>query len=157
MTKQYTITISDFAYETCLKDINIDNRSAYIEKLMMLGDGCLSKQLDKQLENHKANYINTLTELDKAKEEIKKLSLIVANYKNKFDKKLKKQQKLDTEEAERKEFACAKCGIDMREFVPKMKIKVPIGEICKICYMGLQTKQDWAKVGVNLGKSTKTA
>lgn len=79
MTKKISITVSDHTYETYLSGI-YKNRSAFIEKLIILGtDSILNQE-----QTNKALLVKTLQEKQNLENELRHAKLTIENLKTKL-------------------------------------------------------------------------
>jgi hypothetical protein len=76
MTKQLSITVSDHTYETYLNQQS-NNRSAYIEKLIIVG----SESIINQEKTNKAELIRLIQENQSLQHELRQTKLKADNYK----------------------------------------------------------------------------
>jgi len=103
MTKRMSISISDYVYDSYLSEVT-DNRSAWIEKLIVLG----SESVMNHEPSLKQRTFQLMQQNEVAKKEIQNLKLQIENLKKKYSKNHKS-------DAWKRNEAIKKSGI-MREY-----------------------------------------
>lgn len=132
MTKQITITISDYVWDTYLSEVT-ENRSAFIEGLIQKGSDVDGQAIG----SLKQNNTKLLQELQSKNEEIKKLKFTIVALQNNIDK-MKRDDKPEAEFLKnlrlvRDKLSCAVC---YKSISPNDVIKeVPDGLIHDKCYL----------------------
>ena len=111
MTKQISITISDYTYDQYLKDITF-NRSAFIEEMLIKGVELTNNVYDET----KAKVSQLVIQNKNFSDEIRNLKLQIENYKAKINVQLRKQfEKYNVDNEEDLEKAKAKEKEEKRE------------------------------------------
>lgn len=126
MTKQLSITISDHVFNTYLDDIPTNNRSQYIEKLVVLG---AESEINED-STIKAKYLKTKAKILEMRRKIEKLqqkeiknTKKMAEYEEKLAKKKEKTEKTQG-------LSCNICGNSENSF----SVDNENGRICETCY-----------------------
>jgi len=130
MTHQFSITVSDFIWESYISETT-GNRSAWISKLICLG----AESMAGNPEATKQRVLILIQENNNLSEEIKKLNLETARLKGQLEKYStdpKKIEKLQKIEEQQKLPKCINCG---NVFIDDAKrISFPMGQVCKACF-----------------------